>query len=406
MQFEVNHICATLGGGAGIAARRLHDACVASDVMSRMTVMQGQGDSRIELFTPKRTLRRTLQRELARHLRKRLETQESGLMSIALAESGLAESLNRSEREIVNLHWVNSDMLSIAEIGRLQHPVVWTLHDMWPFCGAEHYTEGAGWKAGYNGTGRALHRWVWQRKARHWKHPFHIVTPSHWLAQCARQSALMQDWPVHVIPNAIDTELWAPMPREKARARLDLPPDEPLVLFGAMGGGSDPRKGFEPLRDALLRLHSQGRALHLLVFGGQEDMNLPFKVHQPGQVNDPETLRAIYSAADVFALPSRQDNLPNTGVEALACGTPIVGFDIGGLPDLVTGPDLGYLARPFDTESLAHGLGVVLDRQLSEREERKTSMAVATRTYAVNSFSSPIVARQYKALYEEVWTRG
>jgi glycosyltransferase involved in cell wall biosynthesis len=407
LELSVNHICTTLAGGAGIAASRLHAACVADGLTSRITVAQGQAGPNIDLFTPKRTWRRTLQREAARHLRKRIEASESGLVSLALARSGLGQDLNREKRTVLNLHWINYDMISIAEIGTLRHPVVWTLHDMWPFCGAEHYTEGNGWKDGYAADKTGLNRWVWRRKLRHWRRPYHIVTPSRWLAECVRESALMRDWPVLVIPNAIDTEFWAPMPRAEARAALALPPDVPLVLFGAMGGGSDPRKGFDHLREALLRLHAEGREMHLLVFGGGEaDMGLPFPVHQPGEVKEPERLRALYGAADVFALPSRQDNLPNTGVESLACGTPVVGFDVGGLRDLVAGPDLGHLARPFDAADLAHGLAKVLDRQAAERGESGSPMVEATRAHALASYAAPKVASQYRALYKELWAQG
>lgn len=405
MELRINHICTTLSGGAGIAASRLRAACVADGLPSRMTIAQGQAAQGISLHPPKPSLRRTLQREVARHLRKKLEAQGPGMISLGFAQSGLARELNSQPRQILNLHWVNWDMISIAEIGALRQPLVWTLHDMWPFCGAEHYTEGEDWKTGYASAGGA-HRWVWLRKARHWRRPIQIVTPSRWLANCVGDSALMQDWPVRVIPNAIDMDFWNPMPRAQARALLNLPQDVPLVLFGAMGGSSDPRKGFEHLRQALLRLHAQGRDLQLLVFGGGDvGADLPFVVHQPGEVTDPAQLRAIYAAADVFALPSRQDNLPNTGVEALACGTPIVGFDIGGMPDLIATPELGHLAKPFDADDFARGLACVLDRQAAVRGDTGSYMVEAARVHVLKTYAAPVVARQYRALYEEIWRR-
>lgn len=410
---DVNHVTASFGGGAGIAARRIHEACVASGVASRMTVMQGEAGPGIEIYPPRRTLSRTIQRELARHVRRRYAGQVDGLSSLALPASGLAAHLNRQAGQILNLHWINSDMISIAEIGRLTSPVVWTLHDMWPFCGAEHYTVASRWQDGYatrKAEGWDLNAWVWSRKARHWRRPFSVVTPSRWLAECARSSALMRDWPVHVIPNAIDTDKWAPMPMAQARQALDLPADVPLVLFGAMGGSSDARKGFRHLRDALLRLHADGRTMHLLVFGGgDEDMGLPFPVHFAGEVRDVDALRRIYAAADVFALPSLQDNLPNTGVEALACGTPMVGFDIGGLPDLVPDRDVGYLAQPFDDEELANGLGAVLDRQCGDPErgsESGTAMARSARSHATRTYAAPLVAGQYLDLYRDIRDQG
>lgn len=142
---EINHITASFAGGARIAARRIHEACVGQGAQSRMTGMPGDAASEIEVYSPRRTLARTVQRELARHLRRRFASQVDGLSSLALPQSGLATHLNRQERQILNLHWIHSDMISIAETGRLTHPVVWTMHDMWPFCGAEHYTSPTGW---------------------------------------------------------------------------------------------------------------------------------------------------------------------------------------------------------------------------------------------------------------------
>lgn len=255
-----------------------------------------------------------------------------------------------------------------------------------------------------------LNAWVWKRKARHRTLPFHIVTPSRWLAKCAQSIALMQDWPVRVIPNAIDTEAWSPVPMRQARHALDLSPDVPLVLFGAMEGSSDLRKGFVHLRDALLRLHAEGRHLHLLVFGGgEEEMNLPFPVHFAGEVSDIARLRRIYAADDVFALPSRQDNLPSTGVETLACGTPMVGFDIGGLPDLVPHRDIGYLARPFEDEDLACGLVRVPDRQSQDPGRcggRGTVMSCTARAHATATYAASLVARQSLDLYHDIRDRA
>ncbi|MEO9780738.1 MAG: glycosyltransferase [Sedimentitalea sp.] len=371
-----------------------------------MTISDGADpDADISRFVPKRNLTRQIQREWARFLQRKTGASLEGWTSLALANSGLADHLNDMPRHVVNLHWINSDFISIGEIGRIVHPVVWTLHDMWPFCGAEHYSEADAWKSGYaeqNG-GFDLNRWVWRRKRKHWKRKFHIVVPSRWMGNCVSDSDLMGDWPVHVIPNAIDSDLWAPMDRAEARVLLKLPPDVPLVLFGAMGGSSDPRKGFEHLRAALLQLHAEGHDLRLLIFGGDaNEGELPFPVHSMGAVSDPAMLRAMYAAADVFALPSRQDNLPNTGVEALSCGTPIVGFKTGGLPDLVPSPDIGYLAKPFDPGDLARGIAKVLGRQSSDAGAQRSLMSEAARNHAVATYAQQVVAKKYGALYHEI----
>ncbi|WP_217357159.1 glycosyltransferase [Ruegeria arenilitoris] len=405
---KVNHISfSSSEGGAAIAARRLHLALRASGANSAMTVAGGQPGPGIQIFERRRTLRRIVEREYARHLRRKHEAQAAGLLSLAMVQSGLGRHLNGQSRQILNLHWVNSDFMSIPEIGGLSHPVVWTMHDMWPFCGAEHYTEGHGWQDGYQaakpGTIEALKLRVWKKKRKFWKRPFHIVAPSQWLADCARESALMRNWPTAVIPNAIDTETWRPASRAEARARLGLPADVEVVGFGAMGGGDDPRKGFRYLQEALSILRETRPDVRALVFGADaHDADLPFPVHIAGKLADPEDLRMTYACADVFALPSRQDNLPNTGVEALSCGIPIAGFQIGGLPDLVPNSQCGRLAKPFNAQELAQCIDAVLEHQVAHRDQRITPMGAAAREHAVRSYAFPVVARQYAALYEKI----
>jgi len=335
-----------------------------------------------------------------------LRTSNPIIHSPAMLPSGRVQALNASTADVLHLHWVQGEMLSIADIGRLKKPVVWTLHDMWAFCGAEHYTEEFRWREGYLKANRPayesgldLNRWAWARKRKHWQRPMHIVTPSRWLAQCVRESALMRDWPVAVVPNCLDTERWQPLEKRLARQLLGLPSDVPLLLYGAMGGGNDPRKGFDLLLQALAHLRAVVPGLHLVVFGQlapRHPPDLGFPIHYTGHLHDDLTLRALYSAADALVVPSRQDNLPNTGVEALACGTPVVAFDVCGLPDIVQHESTGYLARPFDSEDLANGIRWVL-----ADSQRHQQLCQQARAHAVKHFSNAVVAGQYKAVYEQ-----
>lgn len=402
---HVNHISHSYsGGGAAIAARRLHHALLSVGTDSRMTVVDGPDLDRITKFAPQKTFRRFCQREFARYLRRKYGTKQvNGLASLGLARSGLGAHLNSQATQVLNLHWVNSDMISIAEVGALQHPVVWTLHDMWPFSGAEHYSELDNWRDGYasiSHRGFDLNRWVWQKKAAHWRRPFQIVCPSHWLADCVQQSALMQDWPVTVILNPIDTEFWTPIDKLKARTKLSLPKNAPLVLFGAVGGTDDPRKGFAHLEKAMHRVHSEIPEVQAVVFGsGKNDAKFPYPVHFMGRISDNQLLKRIYSAADVFVLPSRREVLGYTGVEAMSCGVPVVGFNTSGLADLVPNQSMGYLAHPFEANDLANGIISILRNRDSDPGQATSR---AARQHSVDNFSEAVVADRYQALYNRV----
>lgn len=394
-------------GGAFAAAYRIHQALRAEGIDSTMGVnIARAGDWTVE--GPASKLAKALgaiRPQLAMPLRLLLQTQNRVMHSPAILPSRWPVRLNASNSDIVHLHWVQGGMISIANIGRIEKPIVWTLHDMWAFCGAEHYTDDTRWRDGYRADNRPgyesgfdLNRWTWARKRKHWRRPMHIVTPSRWLAECVRDSAIMHDWPVSVIPNAIDTDCWQPIDQSLARSLLGLPQDVPLLLFGAMGGGQDPRKGFDLLLDALNLLKEQAKEMQLVVFGQlapRQPPDLGFSVHYAGHLHDDLSLRALYSAADALVVPSRQDNLPNTGVEAHACGTPVVAFDIGGLPDIVEHQHSGYLARVFDVEDLAEGIYWVL------RESESAQLGKNARQKTVETFSYPVVAEQYLRVYEQ-----
>lgn len=193
--------------------------------------------------------------------------------------------------------------------------------------------------------------------------PININSPRRWFTCFERESKLMAGWSLCVIPYPIDADRSKPIERGAAREILGVSTDLRLVLFSAMGGGKNKRKGFDLLQRALSHLRGGRVAFELLVFGESRPKDPPdlgFPIHYAGHLHDDLSLRGLYSAADVFVLPSRQDNLPNTGIEAMACGTSVVAFNVGGLPDIVQHQETGWLACPFDTEDLASGIEFVV----------------------------------------------
>lgn len=401
-------------GGASRAAYRLHVALTLAGLESRMRVLNREtpNDLVIAGRAPRRFSQRVLSR-VERHLRdralKKFRTDNPILHSFGYESAGLVDELNACDAEVLNLHWI-AKFLSIRDIGRLRKPLVWTLHDMWAFCGGEHVVPddaNSRFRLGYlpdnrpaGESGPDLNRIAWEAKRKAWaKQPFTIVTPGHWMARCVRESVLFRDAPVHVIPNPLDmTELWRPIPQRFARASLGLDPDKQFVLAGS-AGGMPHLKGEDLLRKSMEQVvaAAHGRP-ELLIFGQHQPANAgqwPCPVHWLGPVRDDHTLAMLYSAANVTVVPSRQDNLPNTAIESHACGTPVVAFDIGGLPDIVTSGETGWLASPFDTDDLARGVLWVL-----EDSARWSALSSAARASAMAKYSPQVVAAQYLSVYE------
>lgn len=313
--------------------------------------------------------------------------------------------------DVINLHWICDGYLAIETLPKFKKPLVWTLHDMWAFTGGCHYTQdcyqykescGACPQLRSSRSGD-LSRWIWQRKAKAWKGlNLTIVTPSSWLAKCASSSPLFRDLRVEVIPNGLDIQRYQPINRQEARKILNWPQDKQLILFGAGSKTSDPRKGFHLLLPALQKLSQSGwqERIELAIFGESQPSNqldLDIKSHYSGKLGDDISLALVYAAADVFVAPSIQDNLPNTVMEAIACGTPCVAFNIGGMPEMIEHQQNGYLAKPFELEDLAQGIAWVL-----EDKERYQKLCDRAREKTEQEFTLEIQARAYTKLYEEV----
>ncbi|MDJ0745515.1 MAG: glycosyltransferase family 4 protein [Xenococcaceae cyanobacterium MO_167.B27] len=400
-------------GGAAIAAYRLHQGLLDYGVDSRMLVQsQTTGDRTVDAPSSK------LQKGLAR-LRPFIDRIPLSILrqpvlpykSLQWLPDQIPSHIASFDPDIINLHWVADGFLRIETLAQLNKPIVWTLHDMWAFTGGCHYsgecdryTQSCGSCPQLNSSSNwDLSRWVWQRKAKAWKNQnITIVAPSHWMADCAKKSSLFKNYRIEVIPNGIDTKVYKPIDKQLAKNILGLPQDKYIILFGAIAATSDPRKGFNLLMPALQKLkYSQKQDLmELVVFGSSQPNNPPdfsFKVHYLGRLYDDISVALLYAAADIFVAPSIQDNLPNTVMEALACGTPCVAFNIGGMSDMIEHKQNGYLAQAFVDEDLAAGIQWILADQ-----ERYCKIAQEASNKAAQCFTIEIKAQKYSQLFKSI----
>ena len=322
------------------------------------------------------------------------------------------KKLNSTDADIIHLQWLNSETVSIKNIAQISKPRIMTMQDMWAFCGGEHYTEGNRWQAGYTKESRPAtikgidpDRWVWDKKVKYWNKPFPLVAISSWLAECVRSSELFKDWQVQVIPNPINTDAWQPLDKTVARAAFNLPQDKKILLFGALGGTSNPRKGYAYLDEALSLVRQSRNDIHLVVYGQGEPEHLPtshFPISYMGRMSDPVAMCMLNNTADVLVNPAIQEAFGQTASEAHACGLPVVAFADTGIADIVEHKATGYLATLANAEELAIGISWVLDEISTGTSWQDEPIRRQARERAVNKFSFPIVGEQYKKLYEEV----
>lgn len=400
-------------GGAAIAARRLHTGLRRIGVDSRMLVQEKGSDDPfvIEPATPLRRALAAFRPMLDSLPLKRYPKRQRITFSPAVLPDRLDRHVARLNPLIVHLHWVAAGFMRIETLAKLNKPLVWTLHDCWAFTGGCHYPFDC---TGYHetcgtcpilGSSRKqdLTSRVWARKRKAWERlDLTVITPSNWLADCSRSSSLFRDRRIEVIPNGLDTKRFQPIDQGTARDILSLPRDRKLILFGGVRASDDKRKGFHYLTEALrsISVKELGSKTDVLIFGSPEPDNEPalgMNMHFTGHIHDDVTLSLLYSAADVFVAPSIQDNLPNTVMEAAACGTPSVAFDIGGLPDLVENGRTGYLAQPFEANELA--MGII---RLLEDEGKCREMAQAARHKVVSEFALDRIAQRHTDLYREL----
>lgn len=403
-----------ISGGAARAAYRLHRAQLSTGIESSMLVRYKKSDDWTVQGPVSRIgkLVNSLRGFIGGQLMKFQSSENATFHSGDFLPSNLAKVINASDVDVVNLHWVAGETMSIEDIGRIKKPIVWTMHDMWPFCGAEHVTSfdtDARWREAYTKDNRGdiehgldLNRYVWQRKLRHWNNPMHIIAPSNWLANCAKGSELFKDKSITVIPNTLNLDLYKPLEQKFCCQALNLPYDKKIIIFGAMGGGKDFNKGYDLLNSALhhLSLRVKGDDILCLIFG-QSEPHCPSKLHFEtrwlGHINDDVTLAILYNAASVIVVPSRIENLPQTATEAQACGTPVVAFNCTGLSDVVVHQRTGYLAKAYDCKDMALGLKWIL-----ESTDEYEQLSKNARHRAQELWATAKVVKEYQAVYNMV----
>lgn len=289
-------------------------------------------------------------------------------------------------------------------------PVIWRLSDMWPMTGHCSYSgDCEQWLNGcgncpdldtYPGLKVDTTSRLWKVKQRVCSEAnLTVVAPSSWMEEQAKKSPVFEGCPIHRIPNGVDINAFKPLERSSARALLGLPQEVHLILFVAQGLDQDERKGTDALVKALTQLQVNTSVELVLAGLGKADWadETGLKVHRLGYLLDDRLLAAAYSSADIIALPSIVDNLPNVVLESMACGVPSVAFNVGGIRDAVRHMETGYLSRSGNTEDFRHGITMLLDDM-----DLRLRLGGAGLELIQSNFTKQIQAHRFETLYRQL----
>jgi glycosyltransferase involved in cell wall biosynthesis len=401
-------------GGAGRACQRLNQALVRSGINSTIWVNFSFDNNTSNNFSTgffRKWVTAAgiiLERIVAKFLLKPLKTP----FSFPIWGRDISGHPAVKEADIIHLHWVNHSFLrprDLARLARLDKPIVWTFHDSNAFTGGCHVRYGCDHfhqECGNcpllkNAHSEDLSHKIWKARERAYSHlPFSVIAPSRWMMESVLASKLLGGRQILQIPNTLDTAIFKPADRTEARNTLGLDQDRFTMLSGFMPSRKDLHKGTSYLLEALeifIANHPEARdRVQLVVFGNRgtgTETEFPIPATFLGTISDDKKLALCYSAADAFLAPSLEDNLPNTVMESLSCGTPVIAFTTGGIPDMVGHLQNGYLAKYRSAEDLATGIKWIYDHRDNQQIRQNARTTVETR------FSEEIIARQHITHY-------
>ena len=320
--------------------------------------------------------------------------------SLNIINSDITKIANFNKYEIINIHWFNSETLSIKDLSKIKSKIVLTLHDMWAFCGTEHYLyeqPSTYFKRGKNINISKIDYKIWKKKRNNWKKKFNIVAPSNWLAKLIKNSKLFFNFPVTVIPYPVDKKIFfkKKVLNLKFNNKNIFKNEKIDILFISASRLFNFRKGFELLDNAINKSNLRNQ-VRLIIVGPVKEKDKKKIITENivlGEINDKKFLNNIYNFSDILGLPSRIDNLPNVGLEAHSCGLPIIAFDVGGIPDIVSHKKTGYLAKPFQLKDLMNGIHYILKnkKRLNKNSLQKSKI-----------WDPKLISKKYQKLFKNI----
>ena len=395
-------------GGAAIAMMRLHNSLIKENIDSKVLVAE-KLSSDPNVIGPSKSLEVILndvKNVLVRQKKFLIKEKNNYSNSLNIFRSNIIKKINSIKPDIINLHWINNELISISQIKEINQPIVWTFLDMWPMCGGEHYTNTNRFKEGYlksnfNKKGFDLDRWVWCKKKKYWNSKINkVICISEWLKDKAIQSELFKNTSIQKINLNLDMSVWKPINQKIAREILNLPIEKNFFLFVSTNGTKDIRKGFDYVDKSLNKLSNQKKDFEIILVGkGNLEGKKKYKYRLFDNIDGNSTeLRLIYSACDLVFAPSTLEAFGQIALEGASCGTPTLAFKQTGIADIVEHKFNGYLADYLDQDDFDKGLNWILEKLENDKNFFFSNCIGTVR----EKFDNSVIAKQYIEVYKSL----
>ena len=395
-------------GGSTKAAINLHKSLLKENVQS---FFLSQGNilnipnslSKQSSFT---NIINIIKNGIARKICKTYKSKKKETLSISIFNTNILNRINNSDCDLVNLHWICNEFISIHQIKKINKPIVWSLYDMWAFSGAEHYSDSNRYIEGYlknnrdkNEKGFDINKWVWKRKLKNFNFKFPLVAPSEWLKDCAEKSFIFKNFKIHKIGHAIDVNKWGIIDKDYSKDLFGIDRKKKLMLFFSSGSTQNHRKGLDYLFEIIKKLKIEDKIYELIIVGQEKKYNFLDKknVKYIDFLKDDMSRKILYNAADLILAPSRTEAFGLVVAEAAACGTPSVGFENTGVSEIILQKKTGYLAKEDNIIDFARGI-----EWFFEDYKRFSNLGIKAQEHVLDNFSDNMIAKQYIDIYKNI----
>jgi len=394
-------------GGAARAAFRIHTGLKNKFINSILYVVDKiSNDPKVYAFSKLEKIIYKLKIHSSAFIIRRISSsikENTRPCSLNIFHSSLLKKIHKSNPDIVHLHWIGGEILSISDIAKIDKPIVWTLHDLWPLIGMRHilYENDIEFTGSKTDTFEdKLNKWIYKKKRKSWKMPIYFVCPSSYVALAAKETNPYGLWNFEVIGNPIDCQLWSPKPSVSLRKKFNIKEGKKIILAGAHNFLSDKNKGADLFFSSIRELHIDPNSYTLILFGVLSDslIDIPNNIDRVilNNIENDDLLSRLYSLADVVVVPSRFETFGQVAAEAQSCGAPVVCFDNSGLTDIVKHKITGYLSEALSPKSLAEGISWVINCGFNDK------LKVNSRRNICERFSSQVVSKKYSSLYQKI----